>query len=197
MTRDNTSNAAWFEDLAPALSTLKNGGVLLYPSDTLWGLGCDATNAEAVQKIYRIKQRENAKSLITLVSGDAMLNKYVKAIPEMAWDIIDHASRPTTIIYPAASPMLATANTEDGSVAVRIVRSGFCHQLINKLGRPIVSTSANVSGRPSPHSFDDIESAITDAVDMACDPYHHPESGTQASVIIKLEMDGRISILRK
>ena len=144
---------------------LKEGKTLLYPSDTIWGLGCDATNAAAVEKIFDIKNRPSSKSLIVLVSNDGMLERYVKAVPEIAWEIIDNTNKPTTIVYPEAKNLAPNLIAEDGSIAIRIVKEGFCHRLIHQFNRPLVSTSANISGSPSPLTFEDIEEQITSKVD--------------------------------
>lgn len=207
-------------EISNALKTLREGGTLLYPTDTIWGLGCDATNEHAVQKILQIKKRgvtpdypliagpDRAKSFIVLVSDPGMLNRYVKDVPEMAWDLIDASKseeddepgKPLTIIYDAARGLAKNVLAEDGSVGVRLVTreaSEFCHRLIHKFGKPIVSTSANISGEPSPQDFSDISQEIISKVDHVV-KLLTPNSGLKtASSIIKLKANGEFKIIRE
>lgn len=185
------------EDIQKALDTLKNGGVILYPTDTIWGLGCDATNPEAVQKIYDIKKRAEAKSLISLISTDAQLNRFVRDIPEVAWDLIDCATEPTTIIYPKAVKIADNATAEDGSVAIRMTQDEFCKQLIHKFNKPIISTSANISSQPSPNIFSDITEEVINAVDYVVNWRQEDDKNPKPSSIIKLGVNGEIKIIRK
>lgn len=184
------------EEIHKCLEVLKDGGVILYPTDTIWGLGCDATNEEAVKKIYHIKKREDSKSLLTIVSSDAMLQKYVEEVPEIAWDLLDLATKPTTIIYDNAKLLANNAIANDGSVGIRMIKAGFCNQLVHKFNKPIVSTSANISGSPSPSSFSDIEEEIKSSVNYVVDP-SLDQGKSIASSIIKLKNNGEIEILRK
>ena len=187
-----------------ALQVLRSGGVILYPTDTIWGLGCDATNPQAVERIFQIKKRPEAKSLVLLASDLNMVAKYVKAIPNIAIDLVEVNDRPMTIIYPDAITsdvadrhyIARNAVAEDGSVGIRIPLSEFCVELARKLGRPIVSTSANISGEPSPQVFADIPQEIRDAVDYVVPQRLEKDSTGFASQIIKVEMDGCVQIIR-
>ncbi len=176
---------------------LKNGGTILYPTDTVWGIGCDATNAAAVEKVFAIKNRHAAKSLIVLVSDDAMLNKCVKEVPAMAWDILEHVTKPTTIIYPNGINVAKNVLAEDGSIAIRMIKEPFCNKLIHQFNKPIVSTSANISGETPPASFNDVDDKIKNAVDYVVN-YRQPEKkNIRASSIIKIGINGEIEIIRK
>ena len=187
-----------------ALQVLRSGGVILYPTDTIWGLGCDATNPKAVERIFQIKKRPEAKSLVLLASDLNMVAKYVKAIPNIAIDLVEVNDRPMTIIYPDAITsdvadrhyIARNAVAEDGSVGIRIPLSEFCVELARKLGRPIVSTSANISGEPSPQVFADIPQEIRDAADYVVPQRLEKDSTGFASQIIKVEMDGCVQIIR-
>ena len=200
-----------------ALEVLRNGGVILYPTDTVWGIGCDATDPEAVAKIYAIKNREDSKSLVLLASDMDMICRYVKEIPEMAVQLVEVNDKPMTIIYPGAvvgpSPVTSSAvertlpkadrrclafNTvaEDGTVGIRIPMMDFCQQLVSKLGRPLVSTSANMSGEPTPKKFAEISEQIKSAVDHIVDPSLERGATGQSSSIIKVGLDYSIEIIR-
>ena len=200
------------EILAETLNTLRSGGTILYPTDTVWGLGCDATNPEAVARIFEIKQRSDSKSLVLLASDLDMVAKYIKAIPPMAIDLVEVNDAPMTLIYPGAiagrkpaEGERAAADTrrlawnavaEDGSVGMRIPMAEFCRDLAFKLGRPLVSTSANISGEPTPDRFSDISQELKDAVDFVVPPSFDTESTGKPSQIIKVEMDGEVKIIR-
>ena len=200
-----------------ALEVLRNGGVILYPTDTVWGIGCDATDPEAVAKVYAIKNREDSKSLVLLASDMDMICRYVKEIPEMAVQLVEVNDKPMTIIYPGAvvgpSPVTSGAvertlpkadrrclafNTvaEDGTVGIRIPMMDFCQQLVAKLGRPLVSTSANISGEPTPKKFAEISERIKSSVDHIVDPDLERGSTGQSSSIIKVGLDYSIEIIR-
>ena len=189
--------------IAEALEVLKKGEVILYPTDTVWGLGCDATDPEAVEKIYRIKNRPDSKSLVLLASDLDMVARYVKAIPEMAVQLVEVNDRPMTIIYPDALTgpdcrgLADNVVAEDGSVGIRIPMADFCRDLVRRFGRPIVSTSANISGEPTPKKFADIPQSIKDSVDCILDPSLERQSSGKASSIIKVGIDGTIDIIRK
>lgn len=196
------------ETLQKALETLRSGGVILYPTDTVWGLGCDATDEEAVAKIYKIKQRSDSKSLVLLASDMDMVCRYVKEVPEMAVQLVEVNDRPMTIIYPgavAAEPGSApnkgalARNTvaEDGSVGIRIPMTDFCRELVRRFGRPIVSTSANISGEPAPKDYSGISEAVKGAADYIVDPSLEQGATGQASSIIKVGLDYSIQIIRK
>lgn len=194
--------------IAEALEVLKKGGVILYPTDTVWGLGCDATDPEAVEKIYRIKNRPDSKSLVLLASDLDMVARYVKEIPEMAVQLVEVNDRPMTIIYPDAIAAAAgepadrhclahNVVAEDGTVGIRIPMMDFCVELVRRLGRPIVSTSANISGESTPKKWSEISAAVKDAVDYTVDPSLESGATGQSSSIIKVGLDSTIQIIRK
>lgn len=199
----NTINYA--TTLAEALKTLREGGVILYPTDTVWGLGCDATDPDAVARIYGIKQRDDSKSLVLLASDMDMIARYVKEIPYIAQDLVEVNDKPMTIIYPDAltAPkgdryhLASNTVAEDGSVGIRIPMSDYLKELVFKLGRPLVSTSANISGEPTPQKFDDIPEVIRNAVDYIVDRRLERESTGLASQIIKVGTDCTVKIIRK
>ncbi len=179
-----------------AIETLKEGGTVLYPTDTIWGLGCDATNEEACQKIIKIKNRPTNKSLIVLVDDFPMLEQYIPEFNEVCYDLVDYATKPLTIIYPNAKGLAPSVIAEDGSVGIRITKDPVCLQLIRGLKKPIVSTSANISNAPSPVCFDEIDKSIKEQVDTIVEK-RVSEKMTQPSQIIKIDLDGKISIIRK
>lgn len=196
------------EIYAKALETLRSGGVILYPTDTVWGLGCDATDHEAVSRIFKIKNRSDSKSLVLLASDMDMVARYIKEIPEMAAQLVEVNDRPMTIVYPGAmcpkegepdSKYLLARNVvaEDGSVGIRIPMMDFCIQLVRRLGRPIVSTSANISGEATPENFAAISPAVRDAVDYIVDPSLEKGATGKSSSIIKVGLDATIQIIRK
>jgi len=184
------------EEIQKCIEVLKSGGIILYPTDTVWGIGCDATNAEAVKKIYAIKQRQDSKSLIVIVANDRMLNYHVKDVPELAWDIIDISNTPTTIIYNEANNLANNVISSDNSVAIRMIKEGFAHQLAFNYRKPIVSTSANISGSPTPYSFSEISNEIKETVDLVVD-FKYDTGNRKPSSIIKLGMEGQIQVIRK
>ena len=183
------------EDIKDALSILKNGGVILYPTDTVWGIGCDATNPEAIERIYQLKQRSETKSLVCLVNDFNMLNQYVESVPEVAYDILKYADTPTTIIYDDPIRVAENIIAKDNSLAIRVVQDDFCKQLIRKFRKPIVSTSANISDQKTPMSFQEISSQILDGVDYIVN-LHRTKKMSKPSTIIKLKNDGTVSIIR-
>lgn len=196
------------EEIQKALEVLRKGGVILYPTDTVWGIGCDATDPEAVAKIYEIKRRSDSKSLVLLASDMDMISRYVKEVPEMAIQLVEVNDKPMTIIYPGAvagnpedkaSRSCLAYNTvaEDGTVGIRIPMMDFCQQLVARFGRPIVSTSANISGEPTPRKFAEISDEIRNAVDHIVDPALEKGSTGQSSSIIKVGLDYSIEIIRK
>ena len=191
-----------------ALRVLREGGTILYPTDTVWGLGCDATNPKAVARIFEIKKREDSKSLVLLACNLDMVAKYVKEVPSIAVDLVEVNDAPMTIIYPEAQAGNAgepgdrwhiawNAVAEDGSVGIRIPLMDWCKQLTFKLGRPLVSTSANISGEPTPLRFSEIPQAIKDAVDFVVPPSVDTQSTGKASQILKVGLRGEIEIIRK
>ena len=185
------------EEIQKAVEVLRKGGIILYPTDTVWGIGCDATDQEAVAKVYEIKKREDSKSLVLLASDMDMICRYVKEIPEMAVQLVEVNDKPMTIIYPGAMGLAPNAIAEDGTVGIRIPMMDFCCQLASRLGRPIVSTSANRSGEPTPKKFAEIPQQIKDAVDHIVDPALEAGATGLASSIIKVGLDYTIQIIRK
>lgn len=185
------------QEIQKALEVLKNGGTILYPTDTVWGIGCDATNKDAVEKIFKIKKREESKSLIALVSDEGMLNRYVKEVPELAWELIDVSDKPLTIIYDTVRGLASNVMAEDGSAGIRVTSDEFCKKLIYKFGKPIVSTSANTSGDPSPGNFGNISEEIIKAVDHVVNLRQHEYQNANPSSVIKLKANGEFSIIRK
>ncbi|MCK5134609.1 MAG: threonylcarbamoyl-AMP synthase [Bacteroidales bacterium] len=184
------------EEARKAGDHIKNGRIILYPTDTIWGIGCDATDPGAVQKIYRIKQRSDRKSMLVLMDGPIMLSRYLDIVPEAALDIISSAEKPTTIIYPGARRLAQNLLGEDGSVGIRITSDPFCQLLIQVTGKPIVSTSANVSGEPAASSFREITANIRDQVDYLVDWRQDEITASSPSTIIKLDKHGEITVIR-
>lgn len=179
-----------------ALAVLKKGGVILYPTDTVWGLGCDATNEAAVQKIFQIKKRADSKSMIVLVADERDILQYVAAPDPAVFDFLEAQQRPTTIIFENAIGLPASLMAEDGSAAIRTVQDDFCRHLIRRLQRPIVSTSANISGQATPQTFSQISDAIKEAVDHVVQWRQDDRQPAQPSRIIRWNNDGQISIIR-
>ena len=184
------------EDLEAALEVMRAGGVIVYPTDTVWGIGCDATNEEAVQKIYALKQRADSKSMLVLLDSPAKLDYYVE-VPETAEMLLDAGSeRPMTIIYPKARHLAANLIAEDGSIGIRITNEPFSRQLCERLKRPIVSTSANISGEPTARFFHEISAAILEGADYVCRFRREDETPHEPSTIIKVNSDGSFKIIR-
>lgn len=184
------------EEINAAIEVLKSGGIILYPTDTVWGIGCDATDPEAVAKVYALKQRADSKSLITLVSDMDMIGKYVKVIPEVAINLVEVNDKPMTIVYPGAVNLAPNVIAEDGSAAIRIPMSEFCRELVRRFRKPVVSTSANISGEPAPAFYEEIPLDIINAVDWVADPYLEEGATGKASQIIKVGLHGEIEIIR-
>lgn len=185
------------EEILKAVEVLRKGGVILYPTDTVWGIGCDATNEEAVKRIYDIKHRDDSKSLVLLASDMDMICRYVKEVPEMAIQLVEVNDQPMTIIYPDAQGLAQNVTADDGSVGIRIPIMDFCRQLAARLGRPVVSTSANISGAPTPKVYSEIPQEIKDAVDHITDPSLERGATGKSSSIIKVGLDYSIEIIRK
>nr|WP_319998021.1 L-threonylcarbamoyladenylate synthase [uncultured Draconibacterium sp.] len=185
------------DDLKKAVEVLKSGGIILYPTDTIWGIGCDATNAEAVKHIYDIKKREDSKSILILMENPALLNRYVDEVPEVAWDLVELSTTPLTVIYPGAKNLAANLVAEDGSIGIRFTKEEFTRQLLQRFRRPIVSTSANISGEKSPAFFDEISEEIKESVDYIVQYRQEDRMPSQPSSVIKLGPGGQIDILRK
>ncbi len=185
------------EDLKKAVEILKQGGIILYPTDTIWGIGCDATNEEAVDKLFAIKKREKDKSMLILLDNPAKLQTYVEDVPEIAWDLIDLTDKPLTIIFNGAKNLAPNLICDDGTIGIRITSEDFSRDLCMRFRKPIVSTSANFSGMKSPLNFNQIDSEIIDLVDYVVE-YRQNEMMKQVpSSIIKLEANGNIEIIRK
>lgn len=184
-------------DINHALEVLKSGGIILYPTDTIWGIGCDATNPEAVNKIYQLKGRSKDKSLIILLENENKLMGYVQEIPEVAYQLIEYTEKPLTIVYEGAKNLASNLVAEDGSIGIRIVRHRFCEQLIQRFRKPIVSTSANRSGEPSPKNFLEISDEIKNGVDYVVEFGQTDLTPKQASTIMKLDPSGAFSFIRK
>jgi L-threonylcarbamoyladenylate synthase len=185
------------EDIKNAIECMKNGGVILYPTDTVWGIGCDATNKEAVAKVYAIKHRDDSKALICLIDSDNRMQKYFRNIPNVAWELIDAAIKPTTIILDDAVNIAENLVAEDGSLAMRITQEAFSKELCYKFQKPVVSTSANVSGEPAAANYCDISEEILNAVDYVCWTRRQEHKPHTPSSIIKLGREGEVTIIRK
>jgi L-threonylcarbamoyladenylate synthase len=184
------------EDLKQSLMVLKGGGVILYPTDTIWGLGCDATSSSAIEKIFKTKSRAEGKNLIILVNGESMLERYVKNVPEAAYQITNVSDKPVTIIYPEGKNLAPGVCAEDGSVGIRICNDPFCLELITRFRKPIVSTSANLSGKPSPAHFGEIDEAIINAVNYTVNHRQNDRQKQVASPVIKIDNKGVLRIIR-
>lgn len=188
------------EDLQEAIRVMREGGIILYPTDTIWGIGCDATNADAVSRIFRLKQREDSKSMLVLLDAAGKLQGYVDQIPEIAWQLLeatdDSEIRPLTLIYPRARNLAANLIAEDGSVGIRLTSEPFSRALCAGLHRPIVSTSANISGQPAARFYDEISDEIRRGVDYICRYRQDDTTPHQPSSIIKLNENGTIKVIR-
>ncbi len=201
MTKQNTSAASgrlddYRDDISQAVKVMNQGGVILYPTDTIWGIGCDATNEEAVKRVFEIKRRNDAKALISLIDSEAKLQFYVPDVPDVAWQLIDVAVHPLTIIYDHARNLAPNLLAEDGSAAIRVTTEEFSRNLCMRMRRAVVSTSANVSGEPSPKCFADISPEIINAVDYVCTSRRNERTNPPASNIIKLGSGGEVTVIR-
>ncbi|WP_153640517.1 L-threonylcarbamoyladenylate synthase [Prolixibacter sp. NT017] len=185
------------EDIRQALEVLKKGGIILYPTDTIWGIGCDATNAEAVARVSELKKRESSRSMLVLMENPNLLNSYIEEVPEVAWDLIDVADKPLTIVYPGAKNLAKNLIAEDGSIGIRITEEPFTQQLIQRFHKPLVSTSANISGEPSPAFFDEVAPEIIEGVDYVVQYRQDERMPSSPSSVIKLGVGGEVQILRK
>jgi len=190
-------NTSFNDDIINAVQVLRSGGIILYPTDTIWGIGCDATNPAAVRRIYEIKQRADAKSMLVLMENPNLLNSYISEIPEIAWDLIDVTDNPLTIIYPGARNLASNLLAADGSIGIRITTEPFTQQLIQRFRKPVVSTSANVSGQKSPRNFSEISDDIKQMMDYIVTYRQDDISKSSPSGIIKLGVAGQIEIIRK
>jgi L-threonylcarbamoyladenylate synthase len=189
------------EDIKNAVETMRKGGVILYPTDTVWGIGCDATNAEAVKRVYEIKQRDDSKALICLVDSDARMQRYFRNVPDVAWQLVDSLKegdgKPTTLILDGAINLADNLIAEDGSVGIRITNEPFSKELCFRFQKAIVSTSANISGEPAAQNYCDIDPRIIEAVDYVCWSRRQEHKPHTPSSIIKLKENGEVEIIRK
>ncbi|HTI60651.1 L-threonylcarbamoyladenylate synthase [Mucilaginibacter sp.] len=185
------------DEVAKALKIVQDGGIILYPTDTIWGIGCDATNTDAVKRIYELKQRDEAKSMIILLDTENRLESYIKEVPQVAYELIEFAENPLTLVMPGAKNISPAIISEDGSVGIRVARHDFCRQLIQRLRKPLVSTSANISGRPSPQNFNQVDPEIIGGVDYVVDLEQQNTELKKPSTIMRLQPDGRFEFLRR
>lgn len=185
------------DDIRNAVETMRRGGIILYPTDTVWGIGCDATNAEAVAKVYNIKHRDDSKALICLVDSESRLQRYVRDIPNVAWDIFELSVKPTTIVLDNAVNLAPNLIADNGSIAMRITKEPFSKELCYRYQKAIVSTSANISGEPAAQNFCDISEEIINAVDYVCWTRRQEHKPHTPSSIIKLTANGEVTIIRK
>ena len=184
------------EEIRHAVDLLKDGKIMLYPTDTIWGIGCDATNTKAVQRIYKLKNRDDSKSMIILLDKAEKLSDYLEKVPPMAFDLIENSRSPLTIVYQEAKNISKKLIAPDGTIAIRIVKGRFTARVIDLLGKPIVSTSANISGQPSATTFDQISEEVKQQVDYVVEHFRDRTRTLKASTIIKLEENGRFTIIR-
>jgi len=185
------------EDIRRAIEVMRQGGVILYPTDTVWGIGCDATNEAAVRRVYDIKQRDDSKALICLVDSDARLQRYVRNVPDVAWQLIDCIDKPTTLILEGAVNLAPNLIAADGSIGIRITQEAFSKELCFRFQKAIVSTSANISGEPAAQNYRDIDPRILEAVDYVCWTRRQEHQPHKPSSIIRLRADGQVEIIRK
>jgi L-threonylcarbamoyladenylate synthase len=189
------------EDIRQAVEVMRKGGVILYPTDTVWGIGCDATNAEAVRRVYEIKQRDDSKALICLVDSDARMQRYIRNVPDVAWQLIDSLqdadAKPTTLILDGAINLADNLIAEDGSIGIRITNEPFSKELCYRFQKAIVSTSANISGEPAAQNYCDIDPRILEAVDYVCWSRRQEHKPHTPSSIIRLKENGEVTIIRK
>lgn len=184
------------DDIKKACEVMRQGGIILYPTDTVWGIGCDATNSNAIARVYKLKQRADSKALIVMLADENQLQRYVHEVPDIAYELIGVAIKPLTIVYDKAINLCPELCAEDGSVGIRVTREDFSRRLCRAYRRPIISTSANVSGSPTPMRFIDIDEEIKQGVDYIVANRRHDSAGHQPSSVIKLSHNGEIKILR-
>ena len=183
-------------EVEACLKVLKGGGVILYPTDTVWGIGCDATNASAIDRIYKLKQRSEHKKMVVLLDSKEKLHRYLSNVPEKALGLIDSAEKPTTIIYDDCRNLAKNLVSDDQSIAIRIVKDEFCKQLIREFDKPIVSSSANLSNAPTPGNFSEISAVVLQGVDYVVNLHHDSKLKALPSSIIKLDSNGQITVIR-
>ena len=184
------------QEIQNTLEVLQNGGIILYPTDTVWGIGCDASNEEAVAKIYKLKQRAETQSMIVLMNGDRMIHNTFKEIPETAWQIMDLSEKPTTLILDKPQNIAKNLIATDNTLGIRVVKDSFCFKLIDKLKKPLVSTSANISGKPTPMTFSEISKEIINGVDYVVNLSREKKCGNP-STIIKIALDNQVKVIRQ
>lgn len=192
MNKDNR----FTEEINNAIAVLKNGGTLLYPTDTIWGIGCDALNSQAIEKVYEIKKRPAEKNFIIIIPEENLLMKYVKEVPEPVWDLIQYSERPLTIIYQGAINLPSNLISKDGSIAIRVVKNGFAYELLRKYNKPLVSTSANYSGEKTALHFKEIDKGILGSVDYVVALSAESTVSAIPSVIMQIETNGRFKFIR-
>ena len=185
------------EDIKNAIDAMRKGGIILYPTDTVWGIGCDATNAEAVAKVYKIKQRDDSKALICLADSVDRVQRYVRDVPSVAWDLMERADKPTTVILDGAVNLAPNLIAEDGSIGMRITNEEFSKELCYRFQKPIVSTSVNISGEPAAQNYCDIAPEILEAADYVCWTRRQEHKPHKPSSIVKIGRDGQVTIIRK
>jgi len=185
------------EDIKRAIEVMQQGGVILYPTDTIWGIGCDATNEEAVKRVYEIKKRSDSKAMLVLVDSEAKVESYVKDVPLVAWDLMELSTKPLTVIFDGARNLAPNLLAEDGSVGIRITKEEFSRQLCMRFKKAVVSTSANISGQPSPANFSEISDEVKQAVDYIVQYRQNEKSRPKPSGIIKLGSDCSVKVIRE
>ena len=185
------------EDIRTAVQTLRQGGLILYPTDTIWGIGCDASNEEAVKRIFRLKRREDSKAMICLVDSANRMQRYLRGVPDVAWDLVEYADKPLTLILDGAVNLAPSLIAEDGSVGLRVTRENISHELCYRFERAVVSTSANISGEPTPQTFDEISEEIKNAVDYVVKYSRQSREKHKPSSIIKMNANGQFTIIRE
>lgn len=185
------------EDIKNAIDVMRKGGIILYPTDTVWGIGCDATNAEAVAKVYKIKQRDDSKALICLADSVDRVQRYVRDVPSVAWDLMEIADKPNTVILDGAVNLAPNLIAEDGSIGLRITNEEFSKELCYRFQKPIVSTSVNISGEPAAQNYCDIAPEILEAADYVCWTRRQEHKPHKPSSIVKISRDGQVTIIRK
>ena len=185
------------DEIKRAVEALRRGGIILYPTDTVWGIGCDPTNEEAVNAVFKLKQRSDNKTMLILLDNSAKLQTYVQHVPDIAWDLIELTNSPLTIVYEGAKNLAANLISADGTIGIRITEEAFSKELCRQFRKPILSTSANISDTPAPTGFSDIEQLILDGVDYIVSYRQKETSKAKPSGIIKLNRDGTIKIIRK
>lgn len=185
------------DEVKKAIEVMRNGGVILYPTDTVWGIGCDATNAEAVKRVYEIKRRDDSKALICLIDSEARLSRYVRNVPDVVWDMVELATKPLTIIYDKVTGLAPNLIADDGSVGIRITKEEFSKELCFRFQKPIVSTSANISGEPTAANFEEISDEIKNSVDYVVKYNQRSKEKHKPSSIVKINSNGEFSIIRQ